>query len=45
MMGSQVQYTGRILGVVGIDGKLIPVMMTISIINACVAMLIMNLFV
>ena len=45
MMGSQVQYTGRILGVIGTEGRLIPVMMLISIINACAAMLIMNLFV
>lgn len=45
LMGSQIQYTGRILGVVGTEGRLIPVMMAISLINACAAMLIMNLFV
>ena len=45
MMGSQIQYAGRILGVIGTEARLIPVMMAISIINACAAMMIMNLFV
>lgn len=45
LMGAQLQFIGRVLGVVGIEGKLIPLMIAISILNACLAMLIMNLFV
>lgn len=45
LMGAQLQFIGRVLGVVGIEGKLIPIMISISILNACIAMLIMNLFV
>lgn len=45
LMGAQLQFIGRVLGVVGIEGKLIPLMISISILNACLAMLIMNLFV
>ena len=36
---------GRLLGVVGISGKMIPVMMLLSILAAAVAMIIMRLFV
>ena len=42
LMGSQVQYMGRCLGVIGTSAKRIPVLMGISIINALIAMLIMN---
>ena len=45
LMGSQLQYMGRLLGVVGISGKMIPVMMLLSILAAAVAMIIMRLFV
>ncbi len=45
LMGSIVQYMGRILGVVGTEGRLIPPMFVICIINAFVAMFIMNILV
>lgn len=45
LMGSQVQYMGRCLGVIGTSAKRIPVLMGISIINALIAMLIMNFIV
>ena len=45
LMGSQVQYTGRLLGVVGTPGKYIPVMVLISIINALLALFVMQLIV
>lgn len=45
LMGSQIQYAGRLLGVVGTKAKYIPVMMLISVINALIAMLIMRVLV
>ena len=45
LMGSQVQYIGRLLGVVGVPGKHIPVMVLISIINALLALFVMQLIV
>lgn len=45
LMGSQVQYMGRCLGVIGTSAKRIPVLMGLSIINALIAMLIMNFIV
>ena len=45
LMGSQLQYMGRLLGVVGIPGKMIPLMMALSIVAACVAMIIMRVLV
>lgn len=45
LMGSQVQYIGRLLGVVGTSGKYIPVMVLISIINALLALLVMQIIV
>lgn len=45
LMGSQVQYMGRCLCVIGTSAKRIPVLMGISIINALIAMLIMNFIV
>lgn len=41
-MGSQIQYAGRILGVIGTAAKRIPVMIGISVINAFIAMLLMR---
>ena len=45
LMGSQVQYIGRLLGVVGTPGKYIPVMVLISVINALLALLVMQIIV
>jgi spore maturation protein SpmB len=45
LMGSQVQYMGRILGVVGVRGSRIPIMIGISIVNAFIAMFIMNILI
>lgn len=45
LMGSQVQYMGRCLGVIGTGAKRIPVFMCISVINAMIAMVIMNFIV
>lgn len=41
LMGAQIQYIGRILGVIGIAPKHFPVLLLISIINALLAMLTM----
>lgn len=43
LMGSQIQYLGRILGPVATEGRYIPVMIGISIINAFGAMFVMNI--
>ncbi|USD66953.1 YjiG family protein [Vibrio sp. SCSIO 43136] len=43
LMGSQVQYIGRVLGPVNIEGRHLPVMVIISIINAFGAMFAMNI--
>ncbi|OED45034.1 hypothetical protein ACH42_05945 [Endozoicomonas sp. (ex Bugula neritina AB1)] len=45
LMGSQIQYAGRILGVVGTEAKLIPVMIGFSVLNAFIAMFLMNILV
>lgn len=45
LMGSQVQYIGRIMGAIGTEGRYIPIMIVISVLNAFGAMLVMNLFV
>lgn len=45
LMGSQLQYMGRLLGVVGIPGKHIPVMLLISVINAFLALWVMQILV
>ena len=42
LMGSQVQYMGRLLGTAGVQTRFYPVLFTICIINACIAMLIMR---
>lgn len=45
LMGSQVQYLGRCLGVIGIEGKMIPVTMAIPIIVALISLWVMKLIV
>ncbi len=44
-MGSQVQYAGRILGVIGIPAKRIPLMIALSVLNAFGAMIVMRLMI
>ncbi len=38
LMGSQVQYIGRVMGPIGTEGRYIPIMVGISILNAFGAM-------
>ena len=45
LMGSQVQYVGRLLGVVGTRAQHIPVMIGISVLNAFGAMLVMRVLI
>lgn len=45
LMGSTVQYTGRILGVIGTDGRRYPILFGICILNALMAMFVMDLLV
>ena len=45
LMGSQVQYIGRVLGVIGVPGKYIPVMVLISVINALLSLIVMQILV
>ena len=45
LMGSQFQYMCRCLGVIGTRGKMIPLLMLVSIINAFISMIIMNILV
>ena len=45
LMGSQLQYMGRLLGVADVPKKYWPLLMAISIMNACVSMLVMRFFV
>ena len=45
LMGSQVQYIGRVLGVIGTPGRLIPVMVGISVLNAFLALWVMQILV
>ncbi len=42
LMGSQLQFFGRILAVAGVSSKRVPVMMAIGLMNAVGAMLIMR---
>lgn len=44
LMGSQLQYMGRLLGVADIPKKYWPLLMLISIINSCIAMFVMRMF-
>ncbi|CAK9885296.1 MAG: Inner membrane protein YjiG [Candidatus Erwinia impunctatus] len=43
LMGSQLQYMGRLLGVADVPKKYWPLLMAVSILNAIIAMLIMRL--
>lgn len=45
LMGSQVQYMGRIMGPIKTEGRYIPVMIALSVINAFAAMFVMNILV
>ncbi len=45
LMGAQIQYAGRILGVAGINPRHYPVLYGIGILNAALAMLTMRFFV
>ncbi|MCD9553343.1 hypothetical protein GLP31_12725 [Photobacterium carnosum] len=45
LMGSQVQYIGRIMGPIRTEGRYIPIMIAISILNAFAAMFVMNVLV
>lgn len=45
LMGLQVQYLGRILGVIGTSARRIPLMIVISVINAFIAMLLMRIII
>jgi len=42
LTGSQIQYVGRIMGPIGTEGRYIPIMITISMLNALGAMLVMG---
>lgn len=44
LMGSQLQYMGRLLGVADVPKKYWPLLMFISIFNAAIAMLVMRFF-
>ena len=43
LLGSQIQYMGRLLGVADVRKKYWPLSMLTSILNACIAMVIMNI--
>ena len=45
LMGAQLQYMGRLLGVADVPKKYWPLLMVASILNACIAMIIMRFFV
>ena len=45
LLGSQIQYMGRLLGVADVPKKYWPLLMLTSILNACIAMIIMNILV
>ena len=45
LMGSQVQYLGRCLGVIGVEGKMLPLTMAVPIVVAVISMLVMKLIV
>ena len=44
LMGAQLQYMGRLLGVADVPKRYWPLLMAASILNACLAMWIMNVF-
>lgn len=43
LMGAQLQYMGRLLGVADVPKKYWPLLMVVSITNACIAMFIMRM--
>ena len=45
LMGAQLQYMGRLLGVADVPKKYWPLVMVASILNACIAMIVMRFFV
>ena len=45
LMGSQLQFMGRLLGVTGTKGKYFPIMLSISVLNAIISLWVMNLVV
>lgn len=45
LMGSTIQYAGRVLGVIGTKGNLYPIMFAICILNGFMAMFVMNILV
>ena len=44
LMGAQLQYMGRLLGVADVPKKYWPLLMVASIMNACIAMFVMRFF-
>ena len=44
LMGAQLQYMGRLLGVADVPKKYWPLLMVASIMNACIAMIVMRFF-
>ena len=44
LMGAQLQYMGRLLGVADVPKKYWPLLMLTSILNACIAMFVMRIF-
>ncbi|NCD09784.1 MAG: hypothetical protein EOL98_10215 [Negativicutes bacterium] len=44
LVGAQLQYMGRLLGVADVPKKYWPLLMLTSILNACIAMLVMRFF-
>lgn len=45
LMGSQIQYMGRMLGTAGVQSRFYPALFTISIINAMLGMFMMRIFI
>ena len=45
LLGSQIHFLGRLLGVADVPKKYWPLLMLTSILNACIAMVIMNILV
>lgn len=44
LLGSKIQYLGRLLGTAGVKAKYYPILLGISAVNAMIAMLIMRVF-
>ena len=45
LMGSQVQYLGRVLGVIGVSGRMVPIIMAVPVIVAILSLWVMRLIV